>query len=223
MPCYYTTLLTIPACQKESTFISKRYLTLHMTLSPRDQHKYSMSTMRPGNGAHNSEGHTMTSASIAPHSPSLKCKTLWKTSKLKSHTAGSRHERRNTGRKRNGCKLCRVSQSTSTPMQAFTNNAPAASPKLQRGSPSPCMYHKQNHYQHPLPAVFSHHPHALPNNLACLQQNLFLCCPTIHLPIAANLCLCNTLPHLHDCLLCPPCLYLIMSLSIALTVCLACV
>jgi hypothetical protein len=142
VPCYYTTLLIIPACQKESTFISKRYSMLHMTLSPRDQHKYSVSTMRPCNGTHNSEGQMMTSTSMAPHSPSLRCKTSWKTSKLKSCTARSRHERRNTGRKRNGCKLCRVSQSMSTPMQAFTNDVPATSLKLQRGSPSPCMCHK---------------------------------------------------------------------------------
>jgi hypothetical protein len=162
---------------------------------------------------HDSEARTTTS-SAAPHSPSLKRKTSWKTSKPKSHTAGSRHERRNTGKKRNGCKLCRVYQSTSAPMRAFTNDAPTASPESRRGSPSPRMCHTRNHHRRPLPAAFSHHPRTLPDNLAHLQQNLFLCCPTVHPPIAANPSPCNTLPHLRDRLH-PTRLYPITSSSIA--------
>ena len=52
--CYCTALTTIPACQQESTFLSKWYLTPHITLSPRDWHKYSASAMRPCNGMHDS-------------------------------------------------------------------------------------------------------------------------------------------------------------------------
>jgi hypothetical protein len=116
VPCYCTTLPIIPVCQQESTFITERYSMLHVKPSPRDWLKYSTSAMRPCDSVHNSESHMMVSTSTAPHSPSLRCKTLWKTSKPKSHTAGSRHERRNTGKKRNGCKLCRVYQSMSAPM-----------------------------------------------------------------------------------------------------------
>jgi hypothetical protein len=143
--CYCTALTTIPACQQESTFLSEWYSTSHATLSPRDRHKYYPSATRPCDGMHDSEAHTTTS-SAAPHSPSLKRKTSWKTSRPKSRTAGSRHERRNTGKRRNGCKLCRASQSTRAPMRAFTNDAPAASPKSRRGSPSPRMCHRRNHH-----------------------------------------------------------------------------
>jgi hypothetical protein len=215
MPCYCTTLPIIPVCQQESTFIAEKYSTPDVKPSPRDWLKYSASAMRPCNGTHDSESHTTASVNTAPHSPSLRCKTSWKTLKPKSCTARSRHERRNTGKKRNGCKLCRVYQSMSAPMRAFTNNAPTASLKSRRGSPSPCMCHKRNHHQHPLPAVFSHHPCTLPDNLARLQQNLFLCHPAIHLPIAVGLRLCNTPPHLRTCTHHLPCLCPTTSLCIA--------